>query len=146
MKTRNQAGRRGAATLELAVVGVTLVAIGLGAVDFGRMYYESIAVAGAAETGALYGARSPQAAADSEAIRALLTADIGADAAVAADSYCDCPDRPGVAVACGTTCPGYGEPRMYIRTRVEKRFETLGRYPWIPAETPLAASSLMRVR
>lgn len=138
--------RRGAATLELAVVGMTLVALGLGAVDFGRLYYESIAVAGAAETGALYGSRSPEAARDVAAIRALLTADAGQDADVAADSYCDCPDRPGVVVSCGATCSGYGEPRMYVRTRVEKRFQTLVRYPGIPAETPLGATSLMRVR
>jgi len=138
--------RRGAATLEFAVVGVTLVMLGLGAADFGRLYYESIAVTGAAEAGALFGSRNPETARDSEAVRAFVAADLGPDAEIEADFYCDCPDRPGAAVACGASCPSYGEPRLYVRTRVSKRFQTIGRYPGIPFETPLGATSVMRVR
>jgi Flp pilus assembly protein TadG len=54
-----RADRRGAAAVEFAVVLPLLVTVLLGATDFGRFSYSSIAIANAARSGAAYGSMNP---------------------------------------------------------------------------------------
>ncbi|MEZ5360940.1 MAG: TadE/TadG family type IV pilus assembly protein [Bryobacterales bacterium] len=42
------ADKGGNAMVELAIAGMTFIVLGIGGVDFGRLYYDSIAVGGAA--------------------------------------------------------------------------------------------------
>jgi Flp pilus assembly protein TadG len=51
--------RRGAATIELAIVLPLLITVLLGATDFGRVSYSSIAIVNAARSGAEYGSMNP---------------------------------------------------------------------------------------
>lgn len=64
MAQRNQPGRRGAATVELAVLLPFLLYLGVIATDWARLLYYTIAIEACARAGALYAA-DPAAAAQS---------------------------------------------------------------------------------
>jgi hypothetical protein len=143
------ADKSGNAMVELAIGGMTFLVLGVGGVDFGRMYYDSIAVAGAAFASTQYGSFSQATAGDIPGMQAagLAEAKDVEGVTVSANYFCDCPDSAGVSVNCNTTqCPSYGLPRMYIRSRAKSTFDTLARYPGIPASTQIDMSSWMRIR
>lgn len=109
--------RRGQAMVELALAATLLLIITIGAADFARVFYDAIAVSHAAAAG------------------------IQRDGSLTAetDRYCDCPADPATgpsdsaAVDCIVgTCAGYGQPRVYVRTRVRQDFRTLGPWPGVP--------------
>ena len=143
------ADKTGHAMVELAIVGMTIVGLGMGGVDFGRMYYDSIAVAGAAFASSQYGVFSVITAGDLPGMTAAGLAesqDVGG-ISVTPSYFCDCPDRAGVQVDCNQTqCVNYGLPRMYVRTRAQSTFNTLARYPMVPSATQIDLTSWMRVR
>jgi hypothetical protein len=143
------ADKSGNAMVELAIAGMTFLVLGMGGVDFGRMYYDSIAVAGAAFASTQYGAFSVITAGDFPGMEAagLAEAQDLDNITVTPSYFCDCPNNPGTSVDCNQTqCVNYGLPRMYVRTRAQSTFGTLARYPGIPAETSIDLSSWMRVR
>ena len=143
------ADKSGHAMVELAIGGMTFLVLGVGGVDFGRMYYDSIAVAGAAFASTQYGSFSAVTAGDLPGMQAAGLAearDVGG-VTVTPTYFCDCPVNAGVSVSCNQTqCPSYGLPRMYVRSRAQSNFDTLARYPGIPATTHIDLSSWMRVR
>lgn len=143
------ADKTGSAMVEFAVAGMTFLVLGVGGVDFGRLYYDSIAVAGAAFASTQYGSFSAATAGDFTGMVAagLEEAKDVDGTTVAASHFCDCPDNPGVSVSCNATaCPNYGLPRLYIRSRAKSEFDTLVRYPWIPSTTQIDMESWMRAR
>lgn len=143
------ADKTGSAMVELAIAGMTFLVLGMGGVDFGRMYYDSIAVGGAAFASTQYGSFSVVTAGDFAGMQAAGLAE-SADVegvTVSASHFCDCPSSPGVSVACsGMMCTGYGLPRMYIRSRAQASFDTMARYPGIPGTTEIDLTSWMRIR
>jgi hypothetical protein len=135
--------------VELAIAGMTFVALGMGGVDFGRLYYNSIAIAGAAFASTQYGTFSVITAGDLPGMQAagLAEAQDIAGVTVTPSYFCDCPNASGVSVDCNQTqCVNYGLPRMYVRSRAQSSFKTLAHYPGIPATTQIDLSSWMRVR
>ena len=143
--------RRGGAMVELAVSLPLLLVLTLGAVDFGRLFFNGVVAANAAHAGVFFGAQNVIAAGDFDAIEQSALADAAVDkiaVSAAADQYCQCPD--GTEIACSdievTTCPGYGVARAYVRVRTTGVFETFGAYPWIPASTRMGRQVWMRVR
>ena len=139
----------GNAMVELAIAGMAFIVLGVGGVDFGRMYYDSIAVAGAAQASTQYGAFSVVTAGDIPGMVAAGQAEAQDvdGVTVTANYFCDCPNNPGVSVDCNQTkCVNYGLSRMYVRSRAQSSFKTLSRYPGIPAATKIDLSSWMRVR
>lgn len=143
------ADKSGNAMVELAIAGMTFIVLGMGGVDFGRMYYDSIAVAGAAFASTQYGSFSVVTAGDFAGMQAAGQAE-GSDldsVVVTASHFCDCPNNSGVSVDCNQTqCVNYGLPRMYVRSRAQSSFDTLARYPGVPGTTEIDLSSWMRVR
>lgn len=141
--------RRGNAIVEFAIASSAIFLMALGALDFGRLFYDSIAIAGAAQAGTQRGTFSHLAADDNAEIAAAANAGL-ADvdgATVTPSQFCDCPDNPGVAVNCQTArCTGYGLSRMYVRVRVEKTFEAMGPWPNMPPSTDIDLSNWMRSR
>lgn len=140
----------GNAILEFAIASLVVFLMAVGAVDFGRMYYNAIAVASAANAGTATSVYSPLVAQDTsetETVAAAALTDID-DATVTAAQICSCPDAPNdFTVDCKTgTCTNYGLPRLYVRTRVEKDFSTFGKYPMIPQDTHINLANWMRVR
>ncbi len=141
--------KSGNAMVEMAVIATTIVGLGMGGVDFGRMYYDSIAVAGAAFASTQYGTFSVITAGDFAGMKAAGLADAqDVDGVSVTPSYfCDCPDNAGVQVDCNQTqCTNYGLPRLYVRTLATSTFQTLARYPGVPETTNIGMTSWMRVR
>ena len=141
--------QRGSAILEFAVAVPVLVYLALGATDFGRVFYESIAVAGAAAASVQYGSSSHLKSDDFGGMEAAALADAEDLTGVTAtpERFCDCPNNPGVSVSCLTgDCGTYGLPRMYVRARVQKPFQTLAPYPNIPRSLTIDLDSWMRLQ
>ena len=63
--TRIELRLDGEKVVELAVAGLTIIGLGMGGVDFGRMYYDSIAVAGEPTTDEIAAAVTRAAGCDS---------------------------------------------------------------------------------
>ena len=59
-RKKNRDGRRGTATLELALSFPLMILMTLGAIDFGRLFHHAITASNAAASGAFYGMQSPQ--------------------------------------------------------------------------------------
>ena len=145
--SRKRNAKRGTATVELAVAGITLLLLTLGAADFGRIFYHAVELANAAGTGAFYGAQSNvssgaflqmQQAAKSDA------ADLKGITATAG-RYCDCPDGTRVDCTSGS-CPNYRAPRIYVSTQVQENFQPLVSYPGIPGSVLVGRKAYMRVQ
>jgi Flp pilus assembly protein TadG len=146
---RKQNSRRGNAMVEFGIASSVIFLMALGALDFGRLFRDSIAIAGAAQAGVQRGTFSHLAADDTVEINAAATAGLNDvdGASVVSEQFCDCPDNPGVAVDCRTArCTGYGLSRLYIRVRVQKDFEVFGPWPGIPQSTEIDLSNWVRSR
>src|ERR1035438_6177298 len=112
MKKRNGfhllSNEDGASLVELALVFPIFVLLLLGSVDFGRAYYLSTEVAGAAHAGALYGSRNPT---DTTGITTAAQDDAPdvSNLSVATPTYgCECADGSSYSASCGTiptSCP-----------------------------------------
>jgi Flp pilus assembly protein TadG len=134
---------------ELAVAIPILFMIMLGAIDFGRVWSEGLALSNAVRAGAQYGSESTVAALDSAGIERSVLEDLDSlmDAseiqAITVTSYCECED--GTAIDCDLKC-GVTNPRTYVQVRVDKRFRTLFPYPGVPEEINLVRQARVRAR
>jgi Flp pilus assembly protein TadG len=140
---------RGAALAELAVALPILIVVLLGAVDFGRLWTEGLAISNAVRAGAQYGSESTLAALDTTGIKRSVRNDLESmmDAsdikAISVKSYCECED--GTSVDCDDKC-GVLQPRTYVQVRVDKTFNTLFPYPGVPKEVTLVRQARCRAR
>lgn len=142
--------RSGNTIVEFAISLPVMMLILVGAADFGRLFFESTALANGAEAGTMYGVQSNVKSGDSTGIEsAALTEAADVQSASAVPSrMCDCPDNPGTAVDClgAVICADYGLPRVYVRTSMTKTFETIVDYPGVPSSTTISQENWMRVR
>ncbi len=147
--------RRGNAAVELAISVPVILAMVLGAIDFGRVHLEAMVVKNASTIGSFYGAQSVQYSADSSGIQAAATNEArGIDGfSVTNDIICQCLNSNGdydsgeTQATCGDAdCGAYGVPRVYVRTRSQKMFSTLGWYPGVPQNTPMDMTGWVRVQ
>ncbi len=140
---------KGASLAELTVALPILFLVLLGAVDFGRLWSEGIALSNAVRAGAQYGSESTLAALDQSGIKRAVRNDLASimDASeiksIAVASYCECED--GTSVECDKKC-GLENPRTYVQVRVDKTFETLFPYPGVPDEVTLVRQARCRAR
>jgi len=138
------------AIVEFGIAAPVFVALALGATDFARVFAESIVMTSAANTGAFFGALNNRTTGDYTGMADMALEDAGEIEGVTATAsrFCDCPSAPGVQVSClETTCDnGFGVPRVYVKTTVQKTFSTMGFYPGIPKDTPMDTSGYVRVQ
>ena len=124
---------RGGAVVEFVLVTPLLLLLTMGAIDFGRAFYQSVTISHAAETGAFYGAQSSIYSSHNAEMtqRAKDDAvDVGT-VTVTSGRVCKCPD--GTVVDCVSgTCAGYGAPRVYVSCDVQKSFNVLTNFPKVP--------------
>jgi Flp pilus assembly protein TadG len=123
--------RRGAATVELAVLLPFLVFLFFIAADYARVFYFSLTVANAARNGAQY-ASDPVAARESPYA--------SVEEAALADAS-DLSPAPKVTSASGKD--ESGDP--YVEVTVTYEFQTVVQYPGIPSSVTLARRVRMRV-
>lgn len=140
--------RKGGAMLEFAVTLPVVLVLSFGAADFGRLYLETSVIANASGAGAVYAARSTREAADLSGAESAVLTNVNGLASVDADveKLCDCPTSPGSWISCSATCAGYGSPRIYIRSKATKSFDTLGKYPGVPNQVGIGVSTWLRVQ
>lgn len=147
--------RRGNAAVEMAIAVPVLMAMVFGAIDFGRVHFEAMVVKNATAIGSFYGAQSMQYATNSTGIQAAATGDAGGvdGFSVTNDILCQCLNANGdfdsgaTQASCGTAdCGAYGVPRVYVRTRAQNTFSTLGWYPGVPQDTAMDMTGWVRVQ
>jgi Flp pilus assembly protein TadG len=139
LRRADRGTRRAAAATELALLLPVLLLMLLGAVDFGRFAYSSIAVTNAARAGGAYAIMNPftpstKAAWMARVEQAARTEMTGQTGFVATDLTV-------------TTTPLPVEPTGLRRVRVEASypFRTLVDWPGIPSEVTLRPAVEMRV-
>ena len=150
--------RRGQAAVELALAATLLLIITIGAADFARLFYDAIAVTNAAAAGSFYGSQRVAFTGRNSEMRTMVEDDAagiqrGGSLTAETDRYCDCPADPATspsdsaAVDCIVgTCAGYGQPRVYVRTRVRQAFRTLGPWPGVPDPVDINQLSYFRAQ
>jgi Flp pilus assembly protein TadG len=142
MRRRNE---RGGAVVELAMTAPFLLLLAMGTLDFGRVFFDTIAVAQAARSGAQYGLQSIAKSGDVAGMVAAARA-AGDDAGtinVTAVRICQCGD--GTVVDCATGTCGVSKPEIYVKVTVAKTFTTLARYPGIPDNFTISRRAMLRV-
>jgi Flp pilus assembly protein TadG len=133
----------GNSLIELALAVPLLLLMLLGTADFGRLFYESIAVENAARCGTQFAVVSTANHNNLAGIQqaALNDLPVSASASALATKVCRC--GWGAENDCSTTC---SSKRTYIRVRVQKTFTPLVPYPGIPSSVLLRADSIMRIK
>ncbi len=137
-------GERGASLLEFALVLPLFMLLLFGAVDFGRAYYLSMEVAGAAQAGAVYGIQNPG---DITGIQTAAVADAPnvSGLTATATSISECSDGThspnaslDVCKAEGTTCVAL------VTVSVNATYTPLFPWPGIPKSITLSQQAAMR--
>jgi hypothetical protein len=146
-QTRDRRSERGATLAELAIAIPLLFLVMLGAVDFGRVWSEGLALSNAVRAGAHWGAESTEAAKDVAGIKRSVIADLAGTMkeselrAITISRFCECSD--GRSVNCDDKC-GVVQPRTDVQVRVDKTFNTLFPYPGVPREINLVRQARCR--
>lgn len=141
--------KSGGSMIEFALTLPVILLMALGAGDLARIFVEAAMLAGASNSGATYGYRTHKASADFEGMKAVIAEDAAEIEGVTptADRVCDCPDNPGVWIDCTqTTCTSYGLPRVYVRAKAAKQFETMAAYPGVQRVSEMSMETLIRVQ
>jgi hypothetical protein len=135
--------------VELAVVMPILILIAIGVMDYGRVYFTSIAVANAARAGAEWGAQNLGAFADKDPeIQAFAQAD-GAEVApitVTSARVCRC---GSTVVTCGTTADcggGYGPAMEFVEVTASKSVALLIKWPGLPTTINVSRKAVWRAQ
>jgi Flp pilus assembly protein TadG len=136
----------GGAMVELAVVLPVLILIAIGVMDYGRVFFTSIAVANAARAGAEYGTSITGKQNAQTEIQNFAKLD-GAEAGtmlVTSNTVCKC---GATVVACsGSTCAGYGVPRVYVSVTATKDVALLLKYPGLPTTVTITRTATFRLQ
>ena len=112
---------RGQSLAEFAIVLPLLLIIGLGTVDFGRVFFAYISVTNAARNGAQYAASDPEHLDDLTGIQNAALADTG-------ELLDRSSTNPNVTLATGNDSQGY----PYAEVQVSYTFSTLFPWPGLP--------------
>jgi Flp pilus assembly protein TadG len=137
--------QRGSSVVELAIAMPFLLLLAVGTLDFGRVFFDTIAVAQAARSGAQYGVQSIEKSADIDGMIAAAedaAEDIGT-VNVAAERVCTC--AGGGEVDCTTGTCGVSKPEIYVKVTVDKTFNTLTKYPGVPDGFAVRRRAMLRV-
>jgi Flp pilus assembly protein TadG len=138
-------GDEGSSLVELALLTPLFLLLLMGATDFGRAYYLTVELAGAAHAAALYGAQDPtdttgmQAAAQDDA------PDVP-NLSVGTPTYgCECADSSNYSASCTSTpsCPSNNEVYR-VNVTVTAIYTPLFSWPGIPSSMTFSSSASMR--
>lgn len=138
---------RGSSLFEMALLTPFLLLLLLGVVDFGRAYYLSSEVAGAAHAGALYATANPF---DSAGIDNAALADAPNVPGLTANNVhvsvgCECSDGTGFSANCSsspTTCPANVVSKVSVT--VNATYSTLFPWPGISKNISLTQTATLR--
>ena len=141
-------GAKGQSTVEMAVITPFLVLVLLTAADFGRMFYMSVELRGAARAGAQYGSYSSGSSSDTSGMQSVALSQLNLVGAspTASASYCTC--ASGGSPACGSSydCTDLGPNGAYVSVSTSALFKTIVSYPGIPSSVTLTSTAVMPVQ
>jgi Flp pilus assembly protein TadG len=149
---------RGGALLELAIVIPFMLILVVGTVDFGRIFYKSMAVAQAARAGAEYGAQSMTTVDDTTAIKNAAKNAVASDFPLLSSDLtiaknCECATDAGVfsPTSPANTCDGSGcistqHTVVTVSVQATKTFSTIVSYPRIPNSVTITRTTKIRVQ
>lgn len=135
--------------IEFAVVFPVLVLLLIGAADYGRVFFTSIAVANAARAGAEWGAQDKGKAFGSTTPITDFAKQDGAEAGamtVTSATVCRCPDESAPAGGCTGTCLNYGPPRVFVEVTASKTVNLILPYPGVPNNILITRKAIFRVQ
>ena len=141
--------RTGGAIIELAVALPLLILICIGVMDFGRVYFTSVAVANAARAGAEWGITYPQStpfqATNQQNFAKLDGAEAGA-ITVTSSTECKCGTTT---VACSSTTDcggGFGVPAIWVTVTASKTVSMLLSYPGLANSILITRTATFRAQ
>ncbi len=142
----------GSSLVELSLLLPLMIVLLFGAMDFGRVFYSSMAVTQAVRAGVQYGALNVTNSANTTGMEAAATAaasDIAGFSANAARS-CTCwtqstltETTPG---SCPATCTSPAVERIYVTVTGTRTFSPIVAYPGLPGNLFITRSARMRVK
>jgi Flp pilus assembly protein TadG len=156
---RDCRSERGTALVELAVVIPLLLVLVLGTVDFGRIFYRSMAIGQAARAGAEYGAQNVGTSDDETDIKTAAKNSVATDVTltdgdIVWNRTCECATDAGTFsstipsnTCTGNPCPTSGTHlTITVNVTVTKSFSTLIPYPAISNSVVISRSAKLRVQ
>jgi Flp pilus assembly protein TadG len=139
---------RGSAAVELAVSLPLLAVVLLGTIDFGRLFYRTMAVTHATRAGAQYGGQSVGMAADHTGMETAATnaaTDIPSGFSATATHFCTCfLSGTETAIVCTAACTG--QRRVYTQVTGTANFSMLVNYPGMPHTVSITRVVVMRAQ
>jgi Flp pilus assembly protein TadG len=135
---------RGSSFVELAFMLPFLLLLLLATLDFGRVYYLSSEIAGAAHAGAVYASGNRT---DTTGIQNAAKADAPDVAGLTASSSyaCECSDGTGKSPSCSTTPTCSGSTLVYpVTVSVTATYNVWFPWPGVPSSFPFNKSATMR--
>lgn len=144
--TRFWKDRAGTSFIETAILLPAMLLLCCGVMDFSRVVYAGIEIAGAARAGVQYGALTPGNSGDTAGmVQAAKTdaADLGSTVTASASNFCAC---DGSTVDCTSTCAGGVTPDGYVSVTANYTFNTAIPYPGLPQTIALSRTAKMRVQ
>jgi len=138
--------QRGSAVVELSLLFGVLLLLLLGVIDFALVTQQAMVVSEAAYAGSQYGAISGNSSnfATMQTIATNSAKGISGFSATAS-KWCAC-SPGGAAVACASTCPGYGSPVAYVQVVTTATTSVLFKFTGIPVSIPLRGVCVLRVQ
>ena len=136
---------RGGAAVELAVITPLLVLLAIGVMDYGRVFFTSIAVANAARAGSEWGAfdnNRPLQLTDIQNFAMSDAQEFGIT--VNAARVCKCGDT--VIGSCTSSCGAYGEARVFVVVTATKTVDMLLPYPGLPSTVLISQTATFRAQ
>jgi Flp pilus assembly protein TadG len=137
-------GEQGASLVEFALVLPFFLALFLGAIEFGRLFYIAAEVTTAAQAGALYGTQNPSDVSGMKAAAQQGASNLtGLNAA--ATYGCECSDGTNSTPSCTATPSCSYNYVTYIDVTTSASYVPIFRYPGIPATMTIVREFRMRV-
>lgn len=137
--------RNGNSFMETALLLPLMLLLCCGVMDFARIVYAGVEIAGAARAGVQYGALTPGHSGDISGMTQAALADatdLGDSVTASASNFCAC---NGSNVDCSSTCDG-GRPAGYVTVTANYPFNTLISYPGVPHSVVVSRTARMRAQ
>ncbi len=134
--------------VEFAIVAPVMVYLLLGAADFARVFYLTVALNNAARAGAQFGSQSPVTAANTSGMQTAASNDATNLTLTATPTASQCTCISGTSVStCTSTYPCSDNPNAtYVSVTVNSQFKTLVKYPGFAQTITLAGNAIMQVQ
>lgn len=136
---RSRRNQKGSAMVEFALGSTMLLLFLFGVADFGRLFYDAIEVANAAAAGASYGSFKSANLTDTTGISTAAKNEALEISDLKVDSSEVCQDDNGASALCNAS-----GAYQYVKVTTSHTFQTLVKYPLIPASVKLSTTVMMR--